>query len=83
METLAPDLILISVARRHLRKLGPLTWRSFRPFEQSTPQQEMRIATFGHSQIVWGRASRRPFFYLGANERPLAARSILHQIGLT
>jgi hypothetical protein len=74
-----PNLILISVAKRHLRQLGELDWRALRPCDASGPAAEMRLAEFGNSKIVWGQAQVRPLFYLKSEHRRLAARAILQE----
>ena len=43
------------------------------------PRQEMQIARFGDTHIVWGVANVRPFLYLSYEQRPAAARTILAQ----
>ena len=83
MQELKPDLILISVGKSHLPKLGPLNWRSFSPFEQSEQRHDLRIARFGDSKIVWGQPQVMPFFHLRAEVRALAANAILQEAGLT
>jgi hypothetical protein len=82
IEVLKPDLILIFVGQSHLRKLGPLNWRCFSPFEQSEPRHHMRVASFGASKIVWGQSQVRPLLHLRTEVRPLAAKAILREAGL-
>ena len=76
---LAPDMVLISVGKPLLKELGHLPWRSFSPFPEATPQQEMMIAPFRGSSIVWGRPQVRPLFYLRNEQRAAAAQTILAQ----
>ncbi len=75
IEALKPDIVLMSVGRSCLTKLGALTWRRFSPLGAATkPKQEMEIARFGDTHIVWGVANVRPFLNLSYEQRPVAAR---------
>jgi hypothetical protein len=77
---LEPDLILVSIATGYLvnsAALGKLAWRSLSPFPSATPRQKLKIAKLGGAKIVWGQASRRPFFFLGRGARLQAAEAIL------
>jgi hypothetical protein len=77
---LRPDIVLMSVGRPCLTKLGTLAWRQFNPLGAATkPKQEMQIARFGNTHIVWGVANVRPFLNLSYEERPAAAQTILAQ----
>jgi hypothetical protein len=77
---LKPDIVLMSVGRPCLSKLGALRWRGFSPLGAATkPRQEMQIARFGDTHIVWGEANVRPFLYLSYEQRPAAAQTILAQ----
>jgi hypothetical protein len=79
IKVLAPDVIVISVAASHLENLGNLPWRSFSPFPAATRQQEMKIAPFAASHILWGQASRHPLMYLKNEQRAAVAQTILAQ----
>jgi len=81
IEALEPDLILISVAMHHLRKLGQLNWRSFPPFYPSEARHELWIADYGGSKIVWGQPQVTPFFHLKNEMRPSAGNNILREAG--
>lgn len=74
---LAPDMVIMSVGESLLGELGSLAWRSFSPFPEATPQQEMMIAPFRGTYIVWGRSQVRPLFYLRNEQRAAAAQTIL------
>jgi hypothetical protein len=77
---LEPDIVLMSVARSYLNALGDLQWRTLRTLgAATTPQQELKIAPFQSTHIVWGRAQVRPFFHLKYDQRPAVARAILAQ----
>ena len=79
---LDPDLILVSVAWRHLRELGDLDWREFSPFPGAESRRQLKISNLGSAKIVWGTAQVRPFFHLSRCQRPLAADAILRESGL-
>ena len=76
---LAPKMVIMSVGESLLGELGNLPWRSFSPFPEATLQQEMMIAPFKGTHIVWGRSQVRPLFYLRNEQRAAAARTILDQ----
>jgi hypothetical protein len=82
IRTIEPQLILISVAKKHLSLLGHLDWRLFSPFESSEPRHELLIANFEKSKIVWGRPQVTPFFHLKENQMPQTAHKILMEAGL-
>jgi hypothetical protein len=84
MEVLEPHLILISVSRG-LRDdgLGQLSWRSFPPFDNAGPEQELQIARLGKSSVVWGQPQIRPFFHLPFDQRSSAADAILSEVFAT
>ena len=83
VELLEPNLILISVAERHLPLLGALSWRQLRIGAGSGTEPELRISKFGKSKIVWGRAQVRPFFFLRSEHLPLLAAVILKELELS
>ena len=76
---LAPHMVLISVRKSLLGELGSLPWRSFSPFPGASPRQEMMIAPFEGTHVVWGTSQVRPLFYLRNEERAAAAQTILAQ----
>jgi hypothetical protein len=76
---IAPDLILISVAQEHLRLLD-IFWHQLR-FDGASPDRlDFRVSKFGGSKIIWGKANRRPFFYVSSEHRPLIAAAILREL---
>jgi hypothetical protein len=83
VQRLAPDLILISVAQRHLKLFGALRWRRLRLGTASRNEPELCISELGTSRIVWGRAQVRPFFFVGSEHRPLVATVILKEMQLS
>lgn len=80
IRVLAPNLIIISVAWPYLRDIGDLSWRRFPAFTGASRNQEMMIARSSVSHVVWGRAGRRPLFYIEDDRRAATAAEILTQI---
>lgn len=64
VEVLAPDVVLISVARGHLCHLGDVSWRVFHTVERKNPFEVLTtVATIGGRDVpvFFGRCVNLPF----------------------
>jgi hypothetical protein len=82
IEALAPDVVLVSVAWRHLLRLAPErgdTWESLYVIERSNPYHvRMRELSIGRHSVlaVFGRAAQKPFGTVLNRDKPAIGAAI-------
>jgi hypothetical protein len=83
VEVLAPDVLLISVARRHLRHLGEVRWRVFHIVERENPYEVLTAsAVIGGRDVpvFFGRCVNIPFGSVAAAEKERIGSAIRGEV---
>lgn len=74
---LKPDLILISVSKKHLSCIAPDScWRTENSIPEGEPRHLLRVSRLGDAVVVWGVAQCVPFFHFNESQRKALANSI-------